>query len=128
MIPIECRAWHPAKKIMFSPEQMGRDQLTLMPDGSGFINVHSTSTSLSQLMPHMIPLQYTGLKDKNGKKIFEGDILEMEYGKAEVYFEDGCFKIRFDTDSDLLWLYCCKKDDTEVIGNIYQDKHLLEDK
>lgn len=72
--------------------------------------------------------QFTGLTDKNGKKIFEGDIVEVNHdaypgARGEVVFRNGSFML--EKVSDVLSLYgfllWC-----EVIGNIHDNPELLE--
>lgn len=70
-------------------------------------------------------MQYTGLKEKNGKEIYEGDI----YIAKGL---DGKHIIEWDNEEQL-WSFVRHQDDTgiynkegmEVIGNIYEDKELL---
>ena len=77
-------------------------------------------------------MQYTGLNDKNDKEIYEGDILFFrdENTKYVVVWQDAAFIIKSieirKYSEEMCWLddteICC-----EIVGNIYENKNLLEE-
>ncbi len=78
---------------------------------------------------HYEVMQFTGLKDKNGKEIYEGDILKWvdgdeSVGAVEWWDGDACFE----TNPILNGLSSSKTPYYEVIGNIYENPELLEAK
>ena len=88
-------------------------------------------------MPDLKPCQFTGLTDKNGKKIFEGDIIRVnECVKKTFEIEDG--PVRFSRGSFFVNAYggmlhsfdviadCSGVLRGEVIGNIHDNPELLE--
>lgn len=68
--------------------------------------------------------QYTGLKDCNGKEIFEGDIVKYSTDDKNyaVYYNE--LTAQFTTTDRWLWGY----DDIEIVGNIHDDPELLQSK
>lgn len=65
-------------------------------------------------------MQYTGFKDKNGKEIYEGDLIDYGNGRFKpVEFIDGCFCIcKITSMPKLMTLF-------PIIGNIYENPELL---
>jgi uncharacterized phage protein (TIGR01671 family) len=85
-------------------------------------------------------MQYTGLKDKSGREVYENDIIKLDKEWTEmigagrenclVGFEEGAFMFgRSDIDplymDSYLWMSANK---AKVIGNIYENPKLLENK
>ena len=71
--------------------------------------------------------QFTGLKDKSGREIYEGDILLDESGTyAVVGYSMGAFYVDFGEGFDLQYFAECIHEICEVVGNIHDDPELLE--
>jgi len=124
MREIKFRAWDTESKIMFDWDGM--------QEWWEDVGYHDNMFRGN----HYVPMQYTGLKDKNGKEIYEGDILKYEvpcetgnyidyilvkWGKVEFSFLKKIHTNKFHrTTYQGLYRY------GEVIGNIYENPELLE--
>lgn len=87
------------------------------------------------LAEDLVLMQSTGLKDKNGKEIFEGDILGIETDEGilnvNIFWDDkhALFMFESEIHNEKELLAELVEDNTypfEIIGNIYENKELLD--
>lgn len=70
--------------------------------------------------------QYTGLKDKNGIEIYEGDIVEKCYNKAKKLYSSAPVEFKHGKFESGGWTLCKFAHKCEIIGNIHENPELLE--
>ena len=82
------------------------------------------------LAEDLVLMQSTGLKDKNDKEIFEGDILKSNKYITSVFYERGAYCVKFsrtpNTTVTMNVISFIEKYKTKIIGNIYENPELLE--
>lgn len=133
---IDNGEWAYGNFVMDATEQVQRENIPLEPIlADGFIRRYELAQQ--KIVMHEIDRetigQYTGLTDKNGKKIFEGDIVTglFLFGlsvNSVVTFKDGAFGLewyRGDIKTFSAFTSICNVE-YEVIGNIHDNSELLK--
>ena len=125
MIP-RYRAWNKATKTMYEV-----DDIMSIDFGKSEISVKTLFFEQTNYynFDDIVLMQSTGLTDKNGKEIFEGDILDSEDG-----FLAGVVELRQDLGMFVSTLIkynnferlCNVLDSTQIIGNVWENPELLE--
>ena len=124
---IKFRAWdYDTQRMIFESD-------IVFHDGTAYASKRDYKDCISIDMELM---QYTGLKDKNGVEIYEGDIISVfdcntEFiGSGEVIFKNYSYCVRWLESKDEYIMtfdecdFDCKT--INVIGNIYENKELLD--
>ena len=114
MREIKFRAWNKKDKIMVYDNE---DNSSGYWDGVYCSNIKMVNNQFQWSKYEW--MEYVGLKDKNNKEIYEGDILKADWG----YYDD-IRVVELDTFYYAL-LECTVSDNIEVIGNIYETPELL---
>ena len=130
---IKFRAWDRKQKIMIQPDgiefMVGGIKVFDVDAGDGWAYLNEGFENLEQTYDLM---QYTGLTDKHGKKIYEGDIIKgwrnsiytvLFVEKRGGYYPfaqgDGCGCCDDEVEYD--------PDECQVVGNIYANPNLIKE-
>ena len=133
MRDIKFRAWDTqAEEILYGVEHTYDGYKVPMPSFGALLDCPD----------FYVVMQYTGLKDKDGKEIYEGDIVKFypqsprseelpnpRYGEmGEVFFDIGSFAVRpIDKKREGIQFFLDELGEWVVVGNIYENKELLDE-
>ena len=126
--PLEFRVWHSLSQRMY-PMESFTEQFVFLP----WLVSKSQSISRCLQRSECVLLQFTGVLDGKGSKIFEGDILywhhydtddhQLQESWHEVVFHNGAFGT-MESDGELTTFYDVSIDDV-IIGNVFENPHML---
>lgn len=128
MKELKFRVWDKERECYLDETELAG----ITPDGRYILYIEEEEISKLEVEGNYILEQYTGIKDKNGKEIYEGDIVTLD-GEWEVIkdtdcsvitFENGCFRVGDGYENEA----GSYLSDWRVIGNVHENANLLEKK
>jgi uncharacterized phage protein (TIGR01671 family) len=140
MREIKFRAWDNQSKVMMLDYQWFDSSNPHMGGGHHrnfkFSRNGRSTTSGSTASAYHNVMQYTGLKDKNGVEIYEGDIVSLceVWDRGDGFYDDALAVVEWCKEFNAYrtkeigqddWFYLCDHD-LIVIGNIYETPELIE--
>lgn len=133
MREIKFRAFHKDKKIMYKVNWIASIGDSLTGHNIGVMHSPDFPSDINPLGEWFANtkdfelMQYTGLKDKNGKEIYEDDVVSSRilFGNWKVYWDkEDCGFFLVDNEG---YTTCLDSEECEVIGNIFESPELLKD-
>lgn len=146
---IKFRAWHNELKIMLYPPNKW-DSMLLCRDSKGnHVKIGEETCGNTKLNDILMPAtmvwdgrcyvkgyyqdlvfqQFTGLLDKDGKEIYEGDILKIGDHIVKIVFFQGAFQVEEVPDDNGGWIrenVSVWNSQMEITGNIFENPELLK--
>lgn len=126
---IKFRAWDTTEKTMHEVAWVRYQDGTALTNVGAYWNDGQYNGSTRLEPPRVVLMQYTGLKDKNGREIYEGDICRIDHQDARYPVSNAAIKwddeeagwsVGIGLPTEVSWSH-------EVIGNVYENPELLKE-
>ena len=135
---LKFRAWDNYSKSFVEDDEylIGLDGKFYKMDFYSGIENYEDGNLIFNELDNITLSQFTGLKDKNGKEIFEGDLLQYDGYNFKLINKEKIYQVRYDDNLAQYYAYNLENSfdtflvvrawkESKIIGNIYQNPELL---